>query len=219
MQHPRALEIGHERPLAEDEDAPIEFQLEPLLEWESDVPLGFSGPSGVLPTEAQESSHFAPVEDRWRINARTAIRLGLRGLRLGLRLQLRRERLGLGGLRLGLGGLRLCRGLGRRDPLLRLRDLDGDIVVVNTSAGARYGHDDYLVSGCGMGREATLYLLERGVRVTGTDAWSWDAPFAHTVAVVTPDVHGCADRESQEAASVFVSHGVETWIVCHTPKN
>ena len=31
-----------------------------------------------------------------------------------------------------------------------------------------------------MGREATLYLLERGVRVTGTDAWSWDAPFIHT---------------------------------------
>lgn len=31
-----------------------------------------------------------------------------------------------------------------------------------------------------MGREATLYLLEKGVRVTGTDAWSWDAPFIHT---------------------------------------
>ena len=31
-----------------------------------------------------------------------------------------------------------------------------------------------------MGREATLYLLERGVRVTGIDAWSWDAPFIHT---------------------------------------
>jgi kynurenine formamidase len=30
-----------------------------------------------------------------------------------------------------------------------------------------------------MGREATLYLLERGVRLTGTDAWSWDAPFVH----------------------------------------
>ena len=28
-----------------------------------------------------------------------------------------------------------------------------------------------------MGREATLYLLERGVRVTGIDGWSWDAPF------------------------------------------
>ncbi len=56
----------------------------------------------------------------------------------------------------------------------------GDIVVVNTSAGAKYGQDDYLASGCGMGREATLYLTSRGVRVTGTDAWSWDAPFIHT---------------------------------------
>ncbi len=55
-----------------------------------------------------------------------------------------------------------------------------DIVVVNTSAGAHYGKPDYLLKGCGMGREATLYLLERGVRVTGTDAWSWDAPFAYT---------------------------------------
>lgn len=55
-----------------------------------------------------------------------------------------------------------------------------DIVVVNTAAGAKYGAPDYVDSGCGMGREATLYLLERGVRVTGTDAWSWDAPFSHT---------------------------------------
>jgi kynurenine formamidase len=55
-----------------------------------------------------------------------------------------------------------------------------DIVVVNTSAGARYGQDDYVMKGCGVGREATLWLLERGVRVTGTDAWSWDAPFALT---------------------------------------
>ena len=55
-----------------------------------------------------------------------------------------------------------------------------DIVLVNTAAGARYGHADYVSTGCGMGREATLYLLERGVRVTGTDAWSWDAPFVHT---------------------------------------
>ena len=55
-----------------------------------------------------------------------------------------------------------------------------DIVVVNTSAGAKYGEPDYVPSGCGMGAEATLYLLERGVRLTGTDAWSWDAPFIHT---------------------------------------
>ena len=55
-----------------------------------------------------------------------------------------------------------------------------EIVVINTAAGDAYGTDHYVASGCGMGREATLYLLERGVRVTGTDAWSWDAPFVHT---------------------------------------
>ena len=49
--------------------------------------------------------------------------------------------------------------------------------MVNTRAGSRYGNDDYVNSGCGMGYDATMYLLERGVRLTGTDAWSWDAPF------------------------------------------
>ena len=55
-----------------------------------------------------------------------------------------------------------------------------EIVVVNTRAGSRYGHPDYVASGAGMGYEATMYLLERGIRLTGTDAWSWDAPFVHT---------------------------------------
>lgn len=55
-----------------------------------------------------------------------------------------------------------------------------EIVVINTSAGKRYGEDDYVTAGCGMGMEATMYLLERGIRVTGTDGWSWDAPFIHT---------------------------------------
>ena len=59
-----------------------------------------------------------------------------------------------------------------------LQDLE--IVLVNTRAGKRYGHDDYVASGCGMGRDATIYLLEQGVRLTGTDGWSWDAPFIHT---------------------------------------
>ena len=55
-----------------------------------------------------------------------------------------------------------------------------EIVMVNTRAGSRYGHADYVSSGAGMGYEATMYLLERGIRLTGTDAWSWDAPFVHT---------------------------------------
>lgn len=85
-----------------------------------------------------------------------------------------------------------------------------DIVVVNTRAGSRYGHDDYLQSGCGMGLEATLYLLERGVRVTGTDAWSWDAPFSHT-----------AERyaETGNAALIWEGHKAGRQIgYCHLEK-
>ena len=55
-----------------------------------------------------------------------------------------------------------------------------DIVLVNTRAGAVFGQPGYVDAGCGMGREATMYLTERGVRVVGTDGWSWDAPFNHT---------------------------------------
>lgn len=55
-----------------------------------------------------------------------------------------------------------------------------DIVLINTRAGAQYGQDDYIHAGCGMGAEATVYLLDRGVRLTGTDGWSWDVPFKYT---------------------------------------
>lgn len=55
-----------------------------------------------------------------------------------------------------------------------------DIVVINTSAGDAYGQDDYIHKGCGVGKEGTLWLLEQGVKITGIDAWSWDAPFIHT---------------------------------------
>jgi kynurenine formamidase len=56
-----------------------------------------------------------------------------------------------------------------------------DIVVCATRAGARYGQDDYVHSGCGFGRDATLHLVEQGVRIVGTDGWSWDAPFSATL--------------------------------------
>ncbi|KHL24179.1 cyclase [Croceibacterium mercuriale] len=55
-----------------------------------------------------------------------------------------------------------------------------DIVLVNTAAGAALGGPDFLGSGCGFGYDATMWLTSRGIRVTGTDAWSWDAPFAAT---------------------------------------
>ncbi len=66
-----------------------------------------------------------------------------------------------------------------------LRSLE--IVVINTRAGERYGESDYVSAGCGVGREATLFMLEQGVRLTGTDAWSWDAPFVHTARVYGRD--------------------------------
>ena len=55
-----------------------------------------------------------------------------------------------------------------------------DIVLVNTRAGSVYGKSGYVASGCGMGREATLFLASSGVKIVGTDGWSWDAPFVHT---------------------------------------
>lgn len=55
-----------------------------------------------------------------------------------------------------------------------------DIVLINTRAGSLFGQPGYLDAGVGIGRGATLWMLEQGVRVVGTDAWSWDAPFSFT---------------------------------------
>ena len=52
----------------------------------------------------------------------------------------------------------------------------GEIVLVMTGADKYWGKPEYLVRGCGMGREATLWLTEQGIKVVGTDAWSWDRP-------------------------------------------
>ncbi len=52
----------------------------------------------------------------------------------------------------------------------------GDIVLVNTGRDAFYHDRDYMLRGCGVTAEATRWLYERGVRVMGIDAWSWDTP-------------------------------------------
>ena len=49
--------LTDELPSISDEEWP---NLPPL------VPLGFTGPSGVMPSESRESAHFVPTEDRWR---------------------------------------------------------------------------------------------------------------------------------------------------------
>ena len=85
-----------------------------------------------------------------------------------------------------------------------------EIVIVNTRAGSRYGHNDYVSAGCGMGYEATMYLLERGVRLTGTDAWSWDAPFVHTAKKYS---------ENKDASLIWEGHKAGRDIgYCHLEK-
>ena len=51
-----------------------------------------------------------------------------------------------------------------------------DIVLAHTIASDAYGREDYIDTGIGFGREATLHLTGKGVRVVGTDAWGWDVP-------------------------------------------
>ncbi len=85
-----------------------------------------------------------------------------------------------------------------------------DIVLVNTRAGALYGTPGYLDAGCGMGREATLYLLKRGVRVCGTDGWSWDAPFSATARRFA---------ETRDASLIWEGHKASIEIgYCHLEK-
>ncbi len=57
---------------------------------------------------------------------------------------------------------------------------EGDIVLVRTGAMKNWGKPEYLVSGCGMSRDATLWLIDKGIHVVGTDAWSWDVPLPLT---------------------------------------
>ncbi|MGQ9859631.1 MAG: cyclase family protein [Thermodesulfobacteriota bacterium] len=54
--------------------------------------------------------------------------------------------------------------------------MEGDIVLIMTGADKAWGTPQYLLKGAGMTRESTLWILEHGIRVVGTDAWSWDRP-------------------------------------------
>lgn len=53
----------------------------------------------------------------------------------------------------------------------------GDIVLIQTGTDQYWGKPEYFDSGCGMSKSSTLWLVEQGIRVMGTDAWGWDRPF------------------------------------------
>ncbi len=85
-----------------------------------------------------------------------------------------------------------------------------DIVLVNTAAGGALGRPDFVNVGCGMGYEATMYLTSRGVRVSGTDAWSWDAPFSYTAQKV---------KETGDTSLIWEGHKAGREIgYCHLEK-
>ncbi len=53
----------------------------------------------------------------------------------------------------------------------------GDIVLVQTGADKRWGQRDYFDAGCGVSAGATSWLIDKGIKVMGIDAWGWDRPF------------------------------------------
>lgn len=52
-----------------------------------------------------------------------------------------------------------------------------DIVLIRTDIYKHYEEPGYEEMHPGMTREATLWILNQGIKVTGTDAWGWDRPF------------------------------------------
>ncbi|MDC7223785.1 MAG: cyclase family protein [Spirochaetales bacterium] len=53
----------------------------------------------------------------------------------------------------------------------------GDVVLLHTGADRKLGTPAYFTEFPGMSRDAVAYLLERGVKMIGTDAFGFDRPF------------------------------------------
>ncbi|EMI55865.1 hypothetical protein RSSM_02697 [Rhodopirellula sallentina SM41] len=66
------LETAHRLP----EVAPGEDHTSPLFRTDGGHPYGFTGRSGIVPTECQSSNHFIPVTDLWRIGQQDSDRYG-----------------------------------------------------------------------------------------------------------------------------------------------
>jgi kynurenine formamidase len=75
-----------------------------------------------------------------------------------------------------------------------------EIVLVRTGRDRFYGQPDYMKRGPGVSAEATLWLVEQGIRVVGIDAWGWDAP-----------LHMQAEkaREQNEAGIFWAAHQID----------
>jgi kynurenine formamidase len=52
-----------------------------------------------------------------------------------------------------------------------------DIVLLQTGSDKLWGKSEYFDAGCGLDRDSTLWLINQGVKVIGTDSWGLDRPF------------------------------------------
>lgn len=52
----------------------------------------------------------------------------------------------------------------------------GNIVFIRTDAHRHFYSPEYPRVHAGMGRAATLWLIDQGIKVMGIDAWAWDLP-------------------------------------------
>lgn len=58
----------------------------------------------------------------------------------------------------------------------------GDIVLINTGAYKSLGKREYFTDYQAIDKSALAWLIERGIRVIGTDAFSFDRPFCEMIA-------------------------------------
>jgi len=52
-----------------------------------------------------------------------------------------------------------------------------DIVLVRTDATKHWLEEGYKKEGAGVTADATVWLLDQGIKCTGIDSWTWDQPF------------------------------------------
>ncbi len=65
-----------------------------------------------------------------------------------------------------------------------------DIVLIRTDIYKHFGEPGFENMHPGMSPEATLWLIEQGIKVMGIDAWGWDRPFDIMAAEVKQGIKG-----------------------------
>ena len=74
-----------------------------------------------------------------------------------------------------------------------------DIVLIRTDRDVFLGTKEYPDRGTGMSKEATLFLIEQGVKVMGIDQWGWDLPLRYQTKLA---------KETQDPTKFWEGHMV-----------